>query len=272
MSTDLVPVSDTPAELYRLSTDAAGLCKAIVERTARNIQGRRYVQVEGWQSLALAHGCTASAGEVQRLDTGFRAIGKITRMRDGMVIATAEGFVGDDEKTWASRPEYARRAMAQTRAISRACRSAFAHVVVMMNAGLETTPAEEIPEEPRDVTPPPLKQKYTHVGEWSPPEPPSVKPQAVQVATTQIVSSEPDITEGYYTLIDEVGGVFWSGTDTKAVLGKLKELYEQCQSEAMLQACGTNNAKLISERFGTEAHEWARRFYKEQLVKLKKRA
>src|SRR3546814_8677098 len=35
--------------------------------------------------------------------------------------------------------------MAQTRAISRACRSAFAHVVVMMKAGLETTPAEEIP-------------------------------------------------------------------------------------------------------------------------------
>jgi hypothetical protein len=37
--------------------------------------------------------------------------------------------------------------MAQTRAISRACRSAFAHVVVMMNAGLSTTPAEEVPME-----------------------------------------------------------------------------------------------------------------------------
>jgi len=34
--------------------------------------------------------------------------------------------------------------MAQTRSISRACRSAFAHVVVMMQAGLETTPAEEV--------------------------------------------------------------------------------------------------------------------------------
>ena len=61
-------------------------------------------------------------------------------------LATAEGFVGDDEKTWASRNEFARRAMAQTRAISRACRSAFAFVVVMMDAGLETTPAEEMGE------------------------------------------------------------------------------------------------------------------------------
>jgi hypothetical protein len=50
--------------------------------------------------------------------------------------------------------------MAQTRAISRACRSAFAHVVVMMNAGLSTTPAEEVPydgfdgdDAPRNVTP-----------------------------------------------------------------------------------------------------------------------
>jgi hypothetical protein len=52
--------------------------------------------------------------------------------------------------------------MAQTRAISRACRSAFAHVVVMMDAGLSTTPAEEVPlggfddeprEAPRNITP-----------------------------------------------------------------------------------------------------------------------
>lgn len=38
-------------------------------------------------------------------------------------------------------------AQAQTRAISRACRSAFAFVVTYMDAGLETTPAEEVPDE-----------------------------------------------------------------------------------------------------------------------------
>ncbi len=40
---------------------------------------------------------------------------------------------------------YARRGMAQTRAISRVCRGVFAFVVVLMKAGLRTTPAEEIP-------------------------------------------------------------------------------------------------------------------------------
>src|SRR3546814_4663117 len=46
--------------------------------------------------------------------------------------------------------------MAQTRAISRACRSAFAHVVVMIDADLATTPAEEVPDGGFiDVTPEP---------------------------------------------------------------------------------------------------------------------
>ena len=46
---------------------------------------------------------------------------------------------------WASRPTYAKRAMCQTRAISRACRSAFAHIVVLIDKSLSTTPAEEVP-------------------------------------------------------------------------------------------------------------------------------
>jgi uncharacterized protein (DUF3820 family) len=35
--------------------------------------------------------------------------------------------------------------MCQTRAISRACRSAFAHIVVLIDKSLSTTPAEEVP-------------------------------------------------------------------------------------------------------------------------------
>lgn len=143
-------------DLYRTSTDAAELCREIVIASASKIQGRQYVCVEGWQAIAVAHGCTASARSVERVEGGVRAVGEIRRMSDGVVIAQAEGFVGEDEPTWYGgkdargkthprRADYAIRAMAQTRAISRACRSAFAHVVVMMKAGLSTTPAEEVP-------------------------------------------------------------------------------------------------------------------------------
>ena len=129
---------------HRAATNAAGLCRELVVQTAMKIQGRRYVQVEGWQAIANAFGCVASARNVERVEGGFRATGQVIRVADGTVIAEAEGFVGDDEKTWASRPVFARRAMAQTRAMSRACRSAFAFVVTLMDAGLETTPAEEM--------------------------------------------------------------------------------------------------------------------------------
>jgi hypothetical protein len=170
-----------PAELNRVSTEVAHVCKEIVTRTALNIQGRKYVRVEGWQSIATAHGCVASARDVQEVEGGVRAIGEIRRMADGVLLATAEGFVGEDGPVWYGgttqtktgareyppRPKYAIRAMAQTRAISRACRTCFAHIVVLMDAGLETTPAEEVPAEGFDdraakatpVTPAPAAQE-----------------------------------------------------------------------------------------------------------------
>lgn len=155
----LVPVGALPAELIRKATDIATVCREIVTKTAVTIQDRQYVKVEGWMSIATAHGCTASARDVEKIDGGVRAVGEIRRIDTGQVVATAEGFVGEDEPTWFGgviqtrngpktlprRPDYAIRAMAQTRAISRACRTAFAHVVVMMDAGLSTTPAEEVP-------------------------------------------------------------------------------------------------------------------------------
>lgn len=141
---DLTVIPTNGVDTYRMSTDAARICGEIVKATAQQIQGKKYVRVEGWQAIAVAHGCAASARGVEVVEGGIRAIGEVRRMDTGTVIAEAEGFVGDDEKTWASRPMYARRAMAQTRAISRACRSAFAHVVVMIDKSLSTTPAEEM--------------------------------------------------------------------------------------------------------------------------------
>jgi hypothetical protein len=152
-------------ELYRQATDVASLCKEIVLRTACEIQQRKYVKVEGWQSIATAHGCLPSIKSVTQTEQGVSAIAELIQMSTGKSLATAEGYVGSDEPTWyggmvekwnkvkkcyemkeqPKRADYAIRAMAQTRAISRVCRSAFAHVVVMMDAGLSTTPAEEVP-------------------------------------------------------------------------------------------------------------------------------
>lgn len=155
---DIVPIAETsPLTLFTRATDVAGVCGEIVKRTARTIQGRKFVQVEGWQSIAAAYGCIASSTHVEKVDGGMRAIGELRRASDGVLLGTAEGFVGEDEPTWyggelrgkalPKRAEYAIRAMAQTRAISRVCRSAFAFVVVLIDNKLATTPAEEMDPE-----------------------------------------------------------------------------------------------------------------------------
>lgn len=142
-------------ELYRRSLDVAKVCKEIVELSSVQIGPSRHVRVEGWQSIAICHGCFPGAGEAERAydmegnHIGYKAKAYV-RDAAGNILSTGDGFVGFDEKdkrgnfTWKGRAEYAGRAMAQTRALSRACRSAFAHVVVLMKAGLSTTPAEEI--------------------------------------------------------------------------------------------------------------------------------
>lgn len=154
MTQDLVLAEHKPQSLYRVATDAAGLCKDIVIKTAVRIQGRQYVRCEGWMAIATAHGCIASSTGVQKVEGGYVATGQIRRMSDGQLLAEAQGFVGLDESAWSKRPEYACRAMAQTRAISRACRAAFAHVVVLIDSNLSTTPAEEVPADGFDDAPP----------------------------------------------------------------------------------------------------------------------
>ena len=145
MSSELTTTNNQVAILARQSSDVAGACREIVKATAQRIGNKDYVRVEGWQAIAVAHGCVASAKGVEKVEGGFRCIGEVRKMADGQVISQAEGFVGYDEPMWAQRKEYAMRAMCQTRAISRACRSAFAHIVVLIDRNLSTTPAEEVP-------------------------------------------------------------------------------------------------------------------------------
>jgi hypothetical protein len=92
----------------RQATDVAGACRAIVKETCQRIGQKDYVRVEGWQAIAVAHGCVASARDVERLEDGYRCIGEVKRMDNGQVISEAEGFLGDDEPMWANRPTYAK--------------------------------------------------------------------------------------------------------------------------------------------------------------------
>jgi len=159
MSTEIIEVGQagqSPRELMRLYESRAESCREIIRQTAQNIGGRDHIRVEGWQALAAVSGCTVSIALVESVEGGVRSVAEVKRQTDGTVLSSAEGFVGDDETMWRKRPLFARRAMAQTRATSRACRVAFSHLVVLLkDPNLSTCPAEEIETEPRDQPPPP---------------------------------------------------------------------------------------------------------------------
>jgi hypothetical protein len=233
-------VEQNPAELIRVSTDVAGVCKEIVVKTACQIQGRKYVKVEGWQAIATAHGCILGSRDVTRIDGGVRAIGELRRISDGVVIATAEGFLGDDEGTWKNRAEYAKRAMAQTRSMSRVARSAFAHVVVMMDAGLETTPAEEMPHDPERTTqaePAPMREDGRRAAPQedakAPPAPSRQEPweaenlEEVQArslsANCRSIDALRELKDSYF----DRGGKFWTPT----IRGIIAERYKAIAGE-----------------------------------------
>lgn len=164
---------NTAAALFRQATDVAHLCREIVLKCVVEIAGRRYVKVEGWMSIAVAHGCIASIKSVENIPgEGVKAVAEVKRINDQAVLATAEGFVGVDEPDWyggevtrwnkkknreetktlPKRTNHAIRAMSQTRSISRVLRAGFSHVVVMIDEKLSTVPYEEISgtEEPED--------------------------------------------------------------------------------------------------------------------------
>jgi len=141
-----------PEMQKRHNSAAAAACKEIVMRTAQNIQGHRYIKVEGWQAIANTMGYFVGASDaVREYDPSGKHIGwtakGFVRDRDGRTIATGDGYVGKDEKRWGTAAEYACRAMAQTRAQSRASRGCFAFIAVMIDPSLKTTPAEEIIDE-----------------------------------------------------------------------------------------------------------------------------
>ena len=162
-STTLVPVvssvelgvitANTPAELVARASEAAtALAKVITDRKLySDIQGKRYTKCEGWTTLAAMMGCTPHEVETTETDGVFTATVELRRLTDGQPISRASAECGapdeldrNSKPVWSTRPRYARRSMAQTRATAKACRMAFSWIMVL--SGFQPTPAEEIPE------------------------------------------------------------------------------------------------------------------------------
>lgn len=140
-----------PAGVIQRASGIATELKAIIDRQKlySRIQGRNFVRVEGWSTMGAMLGVLPREVSAQRLEDGsYEAVVELIRVSDGAIIGRASAICGMDEKdskgrlTWGSRPEYARRSMAVTRATSKAYRLGFSWIMTL--AGYEPTPAEEM--------------------------------------------------------------------------------------------------------------------------------
>jgi hypothetical protein len=150
MSTDIVPVSSLDRARFE-ATVTREMSRYIAETHCTNIQGKQYVTVAG--ASALAAGCGYSVREVgvERTEVGgvggWVATAEIVDRSTGMVVGRGSGIVLDDEAMWKSRPQFARRAMASTRAAGRALRLSLGHLFPYLGDKVATVTLEEMPED-----------------------------------------------------------------------------------------------------------------------------
>lgn len=137
----------SPAALMSGASEMAGELARMIEaqRLWDPVNGKKYVKVEGWTTLAVMMGVVAREVSTSEDNGVYTAVVELVRMSDGACISRASAECGE-EKPWNTRPRYARRSMAQTRATGKACRLAFSWVMSL--AGYEPTPLEEMPPDP----------------------------------------------------------------------------------------------------------------------------
>ncbi|MBK8185704.1 MAG: hypothetical protein IPK63_23540 [Candidatus Competibacteraceae bacterium] len=143
----------SPAALVQGAREMANALADVIEhqKLAKDIQGRKYVKVEGWTTLGVMLGVVPREVQTTEQDGIYTATIELVRIVDQGVISRASAECGSDDEldrygkpVWSSRPRYARRSMAQTRATGKACRLAFSWIMSL--AGYEPTPAEEMPD------------------------------------------------------------------------------------------------------------------------------
>jgi hypothetical protein len=139
----LFGTADPVAVIDKAAQVAAALAKVIrKQKLFTTIAGKEHIHVEGWTLLGSMLGVFPQVEWTRKLEDGWEARVVATVAANGAVVGAGEAQCLRGETKWAGRDDYALRAMAQTRATSRALRGPLGFVVVL--AGFAATPAEEM--------------------------------------------------------------------------------------------------------------------------------
>ncbi|AHM61634.1 hypothetical protein D770_16900 [Flammeovirgaceae bacterium 311] len=127
---------------------AQDLAKFIREnRLAMQIQGKDYVNVEGWQYAGARLGILPVIEDVKRIQSNddevkYQAHVKLVNLKTDTIVGSGFAICSNRESGKRYYQEFAIASMAQTRAIGKAYRNILAWII--RAAGYEPTPAEEM--------------------------------------------------------------------------------------------------------------------------------
>ncbi|WP_161888552.1 hypothetical protein [Pontibacter russatus] len=131
-------------ETLHLAVDLAKFIKE--NRLYQNIQGKEYVNVEGWQYAGSRLGILPVVEHVVNISTDeeikYQAKVNLLDLRSQQVVGAGFAICSNREQGKKYYQEFAIASMAQTRAIGKAYRNILAWII--RAAGYEPTPAEEM--------------------------------------------------------------------------------------------------------------------------------
>ena len=135
---------EAPAQMAKLSKTIA---QVIVQSNLYTpIQGKNYVNVEGWQLAGALTGIYPKVEKVENLSQGntyrYRAEVSLFNIKTKETVGFGTAICTNTEPGKKNFAEYAVASMAQTRAVGKAYRLALGWLLKL--AGYETTPAEEM--------------------------------------------------------------------------------------------------------------------------------
>lgn len=194
--------------MLNLSKDLAKLIKE--KGLSSNIQGKQFVNVEGWQFAGASLGLmpiitettdlTRRGTEAGQVEIKYMAKCEVRNINTGQLVATGVAICSNFEHSKKRFDEYAILSMAQTRAIGKAYRNLLAWL--MKAAGFEATPAEEMDFAPAEAPKKPTQTVQEVVAEIVEEEEIDIDAIKAEIANCTKLKQLTDLYFGYKQLFD----------------------------------------------------------------------
>ena len=194
--------------MLNLSKDLAKLIKE--KGLSSNIQGKQFVNVEGWQFAGASLGLmpiitettdlTRRGTEPGQVEIKYMAKCEVRNINTGQLVATGVAICSNFEQSKKRFDEYAILSMAQTRAIGKAYRNLLAWL--MKAAGFEATPAEEMDFAPAEAPKKPAQTVQEVVAEIIEEEEVDIDAIKAEIANCTKLKQLTDLYFGYKQLFD----------------------------------------------------------------------